>query len=149
MGHSGRTVTNTNTREGLVGRSEYALAMTGRNEGFTITRESAPPLEAGVYHIALAAYRQNFPTSGRLTVEITRAGAPPANPVAQPRAFTLAAPFGGGAPAWPLRITNEGGSPLNYRIDSGLPVLSKLGILSEQDAIAVKKALGRVLASAG
>ncbi len=113
-----------NTREDVVARADYAFALSGRNESFTITRASDPPLEAGVYYLVPATFDQSHLINGRLTADITLGGAPPPTLVADPLAFTLVALFGGDAPAQPLRIANEGGSTLNYRIDSDLSALS-------------------------
>ena len=119
---SGETVTN--TREDVIGRADYALAFPDRVGSYTITRESDPPLRAGSYFLVPATFNQKRFLNGWLTVEITRAAVAPPKPVADLRALLIVAPYGGDAPASPLRVANEGGSTMNYRVDSDIAALS-------------------------
>ena len=112
-----------NAREDVIGRADHALAFPDREGSHTITRQSDPPLRAGGYYLVPATFNQERFINGWLTVEITRAAVAPPKPVADHLAMLIVAPYGGDAPASPLRIANEGGSALNYRIDSDISAL--------------------------
>ena len=86
----------------------------GPDGSVRITRESDPPLTAGIYYIGLAVRAPGPEVRGTLLAEVRRAEIARAHP----RAFTFVAPRGHDPEPQTMRLTYEAAEGTRYRIDS-------------------------------
>ena len=93
----------------------------GASEAITISRESTPRLENGVYFIALVAPPTSEPIRGTLSVSIRRSGIVRAWPAALTFVAAGAAHV---SPPQTVQVTHAIDGPVRYRVESSRPWIS-------------------------
>ena len=101
--------------------ADYRSEASGSTESVQITASSVPPLnQSASYYLTLATAAQpDLPIEGvlRLATELRSGSAPPSGR-AVPRALTFVSSLSGSPAQQTIRLTNEGGSDMNYSANS-------------------------------
>ncbi len=126
--------------------ADYRSVSTAFGQSLSVTPDSDPPLEEGIYFIRFLRFRPGQDIRGTIMAEVRGGGADAPRLSAKPQAMTFVAQRGSEAPSQSIRLANEGRGPLRFRFGSGPPWLRtnpSEGLLAEGETLEIEVTASR------